>query len=245
MKLTLAEPKVLKDCISIISDLVSETKITVKQDLLEIVSMDPANVAMILFRMKKSLFAEYEIQEETTISINLNSFKQILRRVKPKDVLTLEQQENKLKIVMKSSSVKTYYLPLIELDDREQRIPSLDFKSVVHIASSNLSEVIDDVDVVGESISFETQDNKFKVSSAGDMTKVDIVYHQGEEVDIKSSENHKSKYSVEYLKKMIQGSKISDKAIIKFSNDYPLSLSFDQEEVVSLSFILAPRVDQD
>jgi len=48
MKLTLAEPKYLKESIAIISDLVNEAKFKVNKEAIELVAMDPANVAMVI-----------------------------------------------------------------------------------------------------------------------------------------------------------------------------------------------------
>ena len=75
MRLTLAEPKLLKESISIISDLVTETKFRVGKDFVEIIAMDPANVAMVIFRMPSNSFAEYVVSEETVLAMNLASFK--------------------------------------------------------------------------------------------------------------------------------------------------------------------------
>ena len=48
-----------------------------------------------------------------------------------------------------------------------------------------------------------------------------------------------------YPRKMIQGSKLADKAVVKFSNDYPLRLEYTVLNKMQLAFILAPRVDND
>jgi DNA polymerase III sliding clamp (beta) subunit (PCNA family) len=55
-------------------------------DFVEIIAMDPANVAMVVFRMPSNCFAEYNVSEETVLAMNLPSFKQVLRRAKPNDV---------------------------------------------------------------------------------------------------------------------------------------------------------------
>ena len=44
---------------------------------------------------------------------------------------------------------------------------------------------------------------------------------------------------------MINGSKLADNAILKFSNDYPLRMEFFVLNKLQLMFILAPRVDND
>ena len=58
-------------------------------------------------------------------------------------------------------------------------------------------------------------------------------------------EKVRAKYSIEYLKKMINGSKIADEMTIRFNKDYPLKLEYKALDKVMLSFILAPRVEND
>ena len=81
MKLVLAEPKYFKESVSIISDLVSEAKFKVNQDGLELVAMDPANVAMVIFKLLSSSFTQYEIKQPEEIAINLNNLKCINQQV--------------------------------------------------------------------------------------------------------------------------------------------------------------------
>ena len=100
MRLTLAEPRYLKDSISIISELVDEARFKITPDAVELVAMDPANVAMVIFKLLSSCFTEYEVKEPTEIAINLGNLKQILRRSKPNDMLSIELEENKLKITI-------------------------------------------------------------------------------------------------------------------------------------------------
>ncbi len=90
MKLTLAEPKYLKDSISIISEIVTEATIKINSDGFELIAMDPANVAMIVFNLLASSFVAFEIDGPTSLTLNLNNLKQVLRRIKGKDTLTLE-----------------------------------------------------------------------------------------------------------------------------------------------------------
>ena len=77
MKVVLAEPRFLKESVNVISDLVSDVQIKFDSNKLEIVAMDPANVAMIVFRLLSSSFAEYSVEGEETIAVSLDSLKQV------------------------------------------------------------------------------------------------------------------------------------------------------------------------
>ncbi|MFW5866078.1 MAG: proliferating cell nuclear antigen (pcna) [Nanoarchaeota archaeon] len=246
MKLTLSEPKYLKDSLSIISEIVTEATFRVKEDVMELVAMDPANVALVVFRLVSSAFVTYEIDSPTNLTINLNNFKQVLRRVKGGDTLTLEVEDNKLKVVLQSTSQRTFYLPLIDAEEEEQNIPDLSFSAEISTLSSVFNDAIDDVDVVGESVTLGADDKIFYVSSKGDLTKAAVEIPSDKATSISCSEEGvKAKYSIEYLKKMMQGAKLSDTTYIKFAKDYPLRLEYIVKNKVELAFILAPRVDND
>ncbi|MBI2655014.1 proliferating cell nuclear antigen (pcna) [Candidatus Woesearchaeota archaeon] len=247
MHLTLAEPGYLKESISIISDLVNEARFKVNSNGIELVAMDPANVAMVVFKLLSSTFTEYDVKKDVELGINLSNFKQILRRASPKDILTLELENDRLKVELKSGNTRTFYLPLIELEEKEQKVPELKFPVSVKTSSSILNEAIADADVVGESVAFIAEPKKFTLQAEGDLNQAMIEIKEDEITKISTSgdEKVKAKYSIEYLKKMINGSKLSDEVTISFNKDYPLKIDYKAVDRVMLSFILAPRVEND
>ena len=247
MHLTLAEPSYLKESISIISDLVNEARFKVTPNAIELVAMDPANVAMVVFKLLSSTFTEYNVEKDVELGINLSNFKQILRRASPKDMLTLELDNDRLKVELKSGTTRTFYLPLIELEEKEQKVPDLKFPVSVRTSSGILNEAIADADVVGESVAFIAEPKKFTLQAEGDLNQARIEIKEDEttKVSTSSDDKVKAKYSIEYLKKMINGSKLSDEVTIYFNKDYPLKLDYKSVDRVMLSFILAPRVEND
>ena len=248
MRLTLAEPKFLKESISIISDLVNEARFKVNKEAIELVAMDPANVAMVIFKLLSSSFTEYDIKKDVEIAINLSNLKQIMRRAKPNDMLTLElDPENKLRVQLKGNNLRTFNLPIIELDEKEQKIPDLKFPVSIKLASEVQNDAIEDVDVVAESVTFIAEPKKFTVNAEGDLSqaKIEVKESDNSKIKVDSDEKIKAKYSIEYLKKMITGSKIADEVAIYFNKDYPLKIEYKTVDKVMLSFILAPRVENE
>jgi proliferating cell nuclear antigen len=245
MKLVLAETKLIKEPITIISDLVTEAKFKIGKNGIEMIAMDPANVAMVIFRLLSSAFVEYSVKEETEIALNLNNFKQVLRRVKGSDNLTLEVTDSKLKLVLSGATVRTFFLPLIDQQEKDHKEPDLKFKTTIKCPSSMINDAIEDVEIVAESVTFQSEEKKFLVSASGDTGKATVDIKADEGVVIDTSEKVKSKYSIEYLKKMIQGSKISSNVQVQFSKDYPLKLEYKELDKIQMAFILAPRIEND
>jgi proliferating cell nuclear antigen len=248
MKLVLADPTYLKDSISVISDLVNEARFRISKNGVEMIAMDPANVAMVVYKLLSSAFTEYEVPKDLEIAINLANLKQVLRRAKANDILTLQvADDNKLHITLKSNTMRTFSLPIIDIEEKEQRVPNLQFPVTVTTSSNVLNEAIEDADIVAESVSFAAEPQKFSVSAEGDLSKAHVEIANGNETKIvsESPAKVKAKYSIEYLKKMIQAGKLSDTVTVCFNQDYPLRLEYKVVDKVLLSFILAPRVEND
>ena len=210
MKLTLDKPKTFKDGISILSDIITESTIDATPEGLEVEAMDPANVSKVTFTIPKSRFQTYDVGDDTSLAINFNNLRKILRRLNKSDTLVLERQENKLKLIYKGDNTKTYYVPLIDLEDRSQSLKDLDAEVNVTMPSKLLSEAIDDVDVVSESVKFKAEPGKLTISAEGDMSRADVELTESENVTIKTEKAQTSRYSIEYLKNMIQARKICD-----------------------------------
>lgn len=245
MILTLADSKNLKESISIVSDLVKEATFHIGSDGLELIAMDPATVAMVIFKLLPSAFIEYKVDSPTKLAINLDNFKQILKRAKADDLVSLSLSENTLEITFKSKNIRKFNLPIIELDEREQKVPNLEFSTKIELTSSMLSDAVEDSSIISDAVAFIAQSDKFTIRAEGNMSKANIDLISDDDLKISCSSTTKAKYSVDYLKKMISGSKLSDKVTIEFSESYPLKVSYKVVDKLLLSFILAPRTEND
>jgi len=246
MKLTLAESRLLKEPINIISELVNEVTFKIDNDKLELIAMDPANVSMVIFRLLSSAFIDYSIENPASISISLDNLKQVLKRAKPADVITLELEENKLKVELASDTKRTFHLSLLNLEKQQQKIPELKFPASVELPSAVLNDAIEDMDIVADAVLFTLEPSRLAIEASGNLSRAKINLEKNEDIKISSKEPKiKSKYSTEYLKKILKAAKLSPTAIINFSNDYPLKLQYKVIDKLDLEFILAPRVQND
>ena len=132
------------------------------------------------------------------------------------------------------------------MEEKEHKIPDLQFPVSIALPASTLTGAIEDADIVAESVSFEAEKDKFTMRASGDLSEANIEISGGDNVKITSpDEKVQAKYSIEYLKKMVGGSKLSEQVTLEFNKDYPLKLSFKEVDKFLLSFILAPRVEND
>lgn len=240
MKLKLENPLSFVKAIELISELVLEVKIKVTEHGLSIVALDPANVAMVIFRFPKSSFLEFQSEGETEVlGVNLDNLKKILKRANKNSSLILERDENKLKIEIQDKLKRTFNLNLIDVDAEDKDIPDLEYVASIEIDSPDLVESIEDSLVVSDACSFIVKEGKFiieakengsaRVEFSSDIAKIE-------------AEDCSSRYSLEYLQKFMKAAKVSDKTRLRFSQDHPLKIDFKFDSI-SLEFILAPRME--
>ena len=255
MRLALNDPKILTDSISVICELVTDAKFKIDNEKLELIAMDPANVAMVAFQILSSAFTEYKIEKPIEICVNLDSLKQILRRSKPSDhlIIELDEEKNKLNIKIKGDSTRTFSLGLIDLGEKQHKVPKLSFPLNINTSTYIFDEAIEDMSIFADSVIFNVIKEKFIIESESRINnaKVEILSDGETKIewvknpDSPVEENAKSKYSVEYLKKISKGSKLADNVLIQFGNDYPLRVEFKAKDKLDLVFILAPRVSEE
>ena len=248
MELTLAEPRLLKESINIISEMVTEVTIRVDKDKIEIIAIDPANVAMVDYKLLSSAFIEYSVPKPQELAINLEHLKQVLKRAKPTETVTiaLDEQKNRLKVMFKGEGNKTFNIPLINIEETEQKIPTLQFATRVNLPSARFDDAIEDMSIISESLSLHSHADKFVIKSESNMKDALVEMPSREDIVISlEGDAVSSKYSIEYLKKISKASKLSDTVTLEFGADYPLRAEYKLMDKLRLSFILAPRVSND
>jgi len=240
MLVKLENPALLSKVIEIISDLVTEVRIKVNEFGMSITAIDPANVAMVGFKVGKSAFSQFEVGSEV-LGVNLDNLKRILKRCGAGSSLILEKRENQLEIKIYDKIRRNFSLNLIDVESEDKEMPSLDFSSRVDMLSSYFVEAVEDCAVVDDACGFIIEDGKF-IIEAKSLNSARSEF-SSDEVKI-DAENCKAKYSLEYLQKFAKGAKICDRVILNFANEHPLKIEFKAEHF-ELSFILAPRVETD
>ena len=97
MLIKLDTPQILSRVIDIISELVLEVRIKVNEFGMSLVAMDPANVAMVEFKLPRSAFSQFEVGQET-LGVNLDNLKRVLKRAGAGSSLILEKKDNLLNV---------------------------------------------------------------------------------------------------------------------------------------------------
>ncbi len=244
-KAKLSEPKVFVNAVSTIGELIDEGIFTINSNGIELTAADRAMVAVVDFRMGTNAFEQFEVDGEERIGLNITNLLSVLKRVGADDKLSMSLSGSKLEISLEGKSKRRFVVPLLDISQEEiPPISQLEFVSQVDIKPHILESGVEDADIISDSVLIEILKDKFVMRAEGDVSKAELELENGNEnlLRLESKDAVRSRFPIDYLKKMVKASKIADIATIKIGQDYPMKLEFKSGDKVSLSFILAPRV---
>ncbi|MDI6737212.1 MAG: proliferating cell nuclear antigen (pcna) [Nanoarchaeota archaeon] len=244
MKFTLADSRLLRESVNVISELVNEVTFKLTKNGMELVAIDPANVAMIDFKLMAGAFAEYEADKDTEISLNLENLKAVLKRAKPEDSIAMSLEKGRMKVELVGDGRKTFNLSLIDYEREPQKLPSLKFNAKVAVQSAKFDEAINDMSVASDSVALVSENGKFLMKSEGNLSDAKVEFPNAS-VSLGKEGEVAAKYAIEYLAKMSKASKLAEEVGVSYSNDYPLKLEYNVNGKLYLGFVLAPRVSND
>ncbi|MBM3230246.1 proliferating cell nuclear antigen (pcna) [Candidatus Pacearchaeota archaeon] len=241
MHVKLDNPRLFTDLITIISELVVEVRLKATKEGLSVTAIDPANVAMVYFKMPAELFSQFELEREEVLGVNLENLRAVLRRCKPGSSLLLNKNDNILNVSIHDKVKRDFSLALIDIHSDDKELPTWEFKSVVKMDADAFAEVVEDGLVVADACTFNAEPNKFIVEASGlNSARAEF---SSEEIEI-YSDTSRARFSLEYLNKFIKGTKVSNRVTLSFSDNHPMRIDFPTGNVM-LSFVLAPRIEQD
>lgn len=247
-KIVVADTNFFKDSISTIAELIDEGIFKVNKDGLSLMAADRAMVAVVDFKMLPTAFEEFDVDKEYNMAVNIPNFVSFLKRASGRDKIILELKENKLYIILKNASTRRFILPLLDISEEEiPPIDQLEFKAEAEISAEILKNGIEDAEVVADSIVFEATPTTFSLKAEGDISSAQLSLEKDNKAlaNLKSIETIRARYPLDYLKKMIKASKIADIAYIRWSKDYPMRIDFIAKDKGQISFVVAPRVQEE
>ncbi|MEM5874997.1 MAG: proliferating cell nuclear antigen (pcna) [Candidatus Aenigmatarchaeota archaeon] len=246
-KVTTNEPEVIITSVEAAAEIIDEGIFKFGKDGISLKAADRALIAVIDIFISKDSFEEYEIREEKEIGVNMTNFLSVLKRAKGSEKLTLELEENRLRITIYNSTKRKFYVPLLEISKEEiPPIEQLEFKAQVTLKPELVKEAIKDAEIITDAVTFYANKDSFQIIAEGDISKSELELREGDEglIQLSVNEESKAKYPIDYIEKVLKAEKISDEVSISFSQDYPMRLDFKYENKARISMILAPRVSE-
>jgi proliferating cell nuclear antigen len=240
-----SEAKEFKKIIDAASNLLDEICFEVSEDEIKASAMDPSHVALVSINIPKDAFEKYKADVHD-IGIDLEAFKKIMGRAKAKDklILELDEEKNKLNVIFKNSATRKFSLALYDVSSSNLQVPDIEYPNEILIKAGAFVDALKDADLVNDHITLKVEDGKFIIYSRGDLNESEVIFDEDSEsiISMKTEENSRSTYNLEYLKDMTKAASSDDILRIYLGTDMPVKIEYEVCGA-NLTFLLAPRIE--
>ncbi|MFA5771620.1 MAG: proliferating cell nuclear antigen (pcna) [Thermoplasmata archaeon] len=239
----------LKEVIDVISKLVDEAKFKITKEGLNIKAVDPAHVAMVDLTLDIKAFEEYKATE-MELGIDIDKFKDVLKLAdSPSDILTLEYNKEKNKIVVDIGNIKRI-MSLVDTSNMvDTKVPTLNLPVKVVVRASAISKGIMASEKISDHIALVVSPDRLELIAKGNAEESAILALTKDMKDdveeLECKQNTKSLFSIDYFMKMIK-SVGSGKVTMNIGADYPVKLEFNIADGNGrVMYLLAPRIESE
>ena len=237
--------EVLKGIIDVTSPLVNEVKFNINSKGISLRAVDPAHVAMIDLNINNKAFEEYKA-DDIELGIDMDKLSGIMRLSTAGDVISLDYDEaaNRLivtigNLVRKMSLIDTAGMP-------DPKMPNLNLPAKAIIKASEINRGVKASEAVSDHLAIKVNKDNFELFAEGDTDTVNLKLPKDLLVELKSDNNYKSLFSIDYFSNMIKPVKGEDNVTIHLGNDNPIKLEFDiADKKGHVKYLLAPRIESE
>jgi proliferating cell nuclear antigen len=235
----------LKGIVDVVSTLVDEAKFNVDSKGVSLKAVDPAHVAMVDLKIEKSAFEEFAA-DDTELGIDLDKIKEVLRLSRSGDIISLEQDEDKNRLVINVGNV-TRRMNLVDTTGMsDPKVPNLNLPAKVAVASEELQKGIKAAESISDHIALNVQPDGFEMVSEGDTDSVSLKLSKDQLVSLECIENVRSLFPLDYFSNMIRAIPSGTVVSMSIGNDYPVKLEFSiADGKGTVNYLLAPRIESD
>jgi proliferating cell nuclear antigen len=237
--------EVLREAVEVISTLVSEVKLIVSKDGIEVKAVDPSHVAMLVLKLKSGVFEEFT-GEPTEIGIDVEKVKEVLRLSKPGDIIDLQYDGGKNRLVMKVGKVTRLMSVVDPAGITDPKVPNVTPPGVVVVKMDELRQGIRGSETISDHVTLQLEATGFTMHSEGETDRVDLHIPKEGLSKLEVKETVRSMYPLDFFSNMVKSITSSEEATLHVGNEYPLKIEFTLAAGRGEGrFLLAPRVEED
>jgi proliferating cell nuclear antigen len=237
--------EVLREIVEVISTLVSEVKLGVSKDGVDVKAVDPSHVAMLVLKLNKGAFEEFT-GEPTEIGIDVEKLKEVLRLSKPGDVLDLQFDGGKNRLVISVGKVTRSMSIVDPAGITDPKVPNVNPPGIAVVKMDELRQGIRGSETISDHVTLMLDPDGFTMHSEGETDRVDLKIPKEGLPKLEVKEKVKSMYPLDFFSSMVKSITSSEEVTLHVGNEYPLKIEFAVAGGRGDGrFLLAPRVEED
>jgi hypothetical protein len=248
MEIKTSSTKLLRSCFDVLSDFLEDSSLAISEDFLCIADQDKSRSLFIKLKLMKNAFEDYDVPEAKIIMIQLDELSKIFHQTTDNESSKISFNDGQILIEILGNTRRFFHLPLLPSKEKEILEHEFIFSTELEIPFDLFEQIINNAQTISSVIIFKLDSNEisFFGKEKNKEVKIEIPHSLEKGITLNTSEkSFETKYSIEFLAKIIRAIKVFNPFKIKifFGADYPIKIIFStQNDSVEFSFIMGPLV---
>ncbi|MDE1820113.1 MAG: DNA polymerase sliding clamp [Euryarchaeota archaeon] len=235
--------EVLRELVGVVSTLVPEMKLVVSKDGVEVKAVDPSHVAMLVAKLKKEAFEEFQ-GDTTEIGLDLEKVREVLALARPGDVLDVTFDAGKGKLVVSVGKLSRMMSVVDPAGISQPKVPSVNPTAKVVLKIDELRQGIRGSESISDHVTLSLDHENFTLHSEGENDQVNLKIGKEALTLLDAKEPVKSMYPLDFFSNMVKSITSAEEVTMALGTQYPLRLDFSLAGGRGdAQFLLAPRVE--
>ena len=239
--------EVLRELVEVVSTLVSEVKLSVSKDGVEVKAVEPSHDAMLVLKLEGGVIEEFT-GEPTQLGVDMEKLKDVLRLARPGETLDLQYDGGKSRLVVKVGKVTRHMAVIDPAGMAEPKVPNVNPPTLAVVRMDEIRQGIRGSESVSDHVTIQVDPEHFAMYAEGETDRVDLsLTKDGPSLSrLEAKESVKSMYPLDFFSAMMKSITTAEDVTLHVGNEYPLKIEFSVAGGKGAGrFLLAPRVEED
>lgn len=241
LRLVSSDTNIFKSSFGAISSIVSIVEMELDSDGIRINAIDSSHITFVHLELEESVFDIYECDKAQRICFDIVEFLTYLKRAGKDTLLEIRVDENHIIVHIEGNTNKTFKLKLLDIENNTPPMPEIDYPVTINIPTKTFKDSISDIHAFTEKVKISNDNNVLKFTALGDFADVEVEWEHNQTITTSAESN----YTLDKIKEMMKADKFSRECAISYGNDMPLMLELSSTPEEKLSFLLAPRIEEE
>lgn len=249
----------MKKIVTALKELIDQASWDLTEEGIQLQSMDSSHVALVQMMLKEDCFENYRCDQQQQMGLNMENLHKIFGAFTTGTVqIQTEDDNDRVKFIFEDDKAKkkqTYELRLMDLDVEQLGIPEQEYQASFTLPSTEFTRIVKDLLVIGEAVNIKVTKGGVSFKAEGDIGAGEIILNAGEQIDddddgcgvleLEVKEPINLSFATQYLKKFTAAGPLSKHVTVSLSEDVPMVISYEIEDLGHLKYFLAPKIDDE
>ena len=140
----------------------------------------------------------------------------------------------------------------MDIDSEHLGIPDNEYDAVIDLPSAEFQRIVKDLSTLGDTVEISVTKDAVKFSTNGDIGSANIMCRQNttadkpeESIRIDIKEPVALTFALRYLNSFSKATPLATMTRLKLSRELPIVVEYGMDDIGSLSFYLAPKIEDE